>query len=122
MDNELLKALGNLLDEKLKYINDDIKEMKNDISGMKNDINEMKNDTSGIKSDIELIKIQQKEHGTILRILEDKANTNKAEHDKLSNDMIKLSGKVEDMRKDLVMVEKVTARNMENIASLKIIK
>lgn len=64
--------------------------MKNDISGMKSDINEMKNDTSGIKSDIELIKIQQKEHGTILRILEDKANTNKAEHDKLSNDMIKL--------------------------------
>ncbi|AZV55936.1 hypothetical protein [Clostridium sp. AWRP] len=108
MDNELLKALGNLLDEKLKYINDDIKEIKSDISGIKNDI--------------ELIRIQQKEHGAILRILEDKANTNKAEHDKLSNDMIQLSGKVEDMRKDLATVEVVTARNMENIASLKIIK
>lgn len=51
-----------------------------------------------------------------------KIRRNKAEYDKLSADMIKLSGKVEDMSKDLVMVEKVTARNMENIADLKIVK
>ncbi|NMM61289.1 hypothetical protein HBE96_00945 [Clostridium sp. P21] len=129
MDKELLKALGELLDEKLGYVKkdisslkDDVSSLKNDVSNVKNDVSNIKNDLSNMKSDIELIKTQQKEHGVILRILEDKANTNKAEHDKLSNDIIHLSAKVEDMRKDLATVEVVTARNMENIANLKIIK
>lgn len=94
MDKEFLKAIGELLDEKL----------------------------TPIKEDISLIKTQQEEHGRILRILEDKATTNKAEHDKLFNEVAHLSEKVECMRKDLATVEVVTARNMENIAQLKIIK
>ncbi|WP_278320155.1 hypothetical protein [Clostridium sporogenes] len=40
----------------------------------------------------------------------------------MSNDIMQLSGKVENMRKDLATVEVVTARNMENIAQLKVIK
>jgi len=35
---------------------------------------------------------------------------------------MQLSGKVENMRKDLATVEVVTARNMQNIAQLKVIK
>jgi hypothetical protein len=101
MDNELLKALSNLLDEKLEPI---------------------KSDITNMKSDIVLIKTQQEEHGRILRILEDKTVINKAEHDKLSNDIMHLSEKVEGMRRDLATVEIVTARNMENIANLKIVK
>lgn len=101
MDKEFIKAIGELLDEKLIPIKEDINEMKQDIS---------------------LIKTQQEEQGRILRILEDKATTNKAEHDKLSNEMAHISEKVEGMRKDLATVEVVTARNMENIAQLKIIK
>lgn len=108
MDKEFLKAIGELLDEKLIPI-------KEDIGGIKKDMNEM-------KQDISLIKTQQEEQGRILRILEDKATTNKAEHDKLSNEMAHISEKVESMRKDLATVEVVTARNMENIAQLKIIK
>lgn len=115
MDKEFLKAIGELLDEKLIPI-------KEDISGIKQDMNEMKQDMNEMKQDISLIKTQQEEHGRILRILEDKATTNKAEHDKLSNEMAHISEKVESMRKDLATVEVVTARNMENIAQLKIIK
>lgn len=101
MDKEILKAFSDLLDEKLEPIKSDIGNMKSDIS---------------------LIKTQQEEQSRILRILEDKAVTNKAEHDKLSNEMAHLSEKVENMRKDLATVEVVTARNMENIAKLKIVK
>lgn len=101
MDKEILSALSGLLDEKLNPIKEDI---------------------SSLKDDVKYIKIQQEEQGKILRVLEDKAITNKAEHDKLSNDIIQLSGKVENMRKDLATVEVVTARNMENIAQLKVIK
>jgi hypothetical protein len=94
LDKELLKALGDLLDEKLSPIKDD---MKN-------------------------IKTQQEESISILRALEHKADVNKSEHDKLFNDIAKLSGTVENMRKDLSAVEVVTARNLENIAQLKIVK
>jgi len=40
----------------------------------------------------------------------------------MSNDIAILSGNIESMRKDLCAVEVVTARNMENIAQLKIVK
>ena len=94
MDKELLKVLSDLLDEKLLPIKDDIKN----------------------------IKTQQEESISILRSLEHKADVNKSEHDKLSNDISKLSGTMENMRKDLSAVEVVTARNLENIAQLKIVK
>lgn len=112
MDKELLKALSDMLDEKL-----DVK-----LDPIKRDIADMKSDIINMKEDIILIKTQQQEHGIILRVLEDKAVVNKAEHDKLNNDIIHLSEKVEEMRKDLAAVEIVTARNMQNIATLKIVK
>lgn len=136
MDKEILSTLGALLDEKLNPIKEDISGVKKDVSGLKGDVSSLKEDmsslkedvsglksnVSSLKEDVKYIKIQQEEQGKILRVLEDKAITNKAEHDKLSNDIIQLSGKVENMRKDLATVEVVTARNMENIAQLKVIK
>lgn len=108
MDKELLKALGDLLDEKLSPIKDDITNIKGDIKN--------------VKDDIINIKTQQEESISILRALEHKADVNKSEHDKLFNDIAKLSGTVENMRKDLSAVEVVTARNLENIAQLKLVK
>ncbi|HDK7155675.1 TPA: hypothetical protein PTV43_000786 [Clostridium botulinum] len=129
MDKEILSALSALLDEKLNPIKEDISGVKKDVSGLKEDISGLKGDVSSLKEDVyslkedvKYIKIQQEEQVKILRVLEDKAITNKVEHDKLSNDIIQLSGKVENMRKDLATVEVVTARNMENIAQLKVIK
>ncbi|MEL5865090.1 hypothetical protein [Clostridium cochlearium] len=136
MDKEMLTVLSSLLDEKLNPIKEDISTLKEDVSGLKRDVSVLKEDISTLKEDVsglkrdvsvlkedvKFIKVQQKEQGRILRILEDKAITNKAEHDKISNEIVHLSEKVENMRKDLATVEVVTARNMENIARLKVIK
>ena len=136
MDKELFNALSSLLDEKLAPIKDDISGMKNeigtikdDMSGMKNeigvikgDMSSMKNEIGVIKGDIKYIKIQQEESYLILKSLEHNSEVNKAEHDKFSNDVAHLYGEVESMRKDLSAVEVVTARNMEHIAQLKVIK
>lgn len=62
------------------------------------------------------------EHTQILRALEHLAQVNKSEHDRMFNDIAHLKGETEAMRKDLATVEIVTARNMENIAHLKLIK
>lgn len=108
MDNELLKALSTLFDEKLEPIKNDIKSLKSDVAGLKDDV-------TGLKK-------QQEESYQILKSLEHKAEINKAEHDKFSNEIAHLAGEIQNMRKDLSTVEIVTARNMENIAQLKIIK
>ena len=62
------------------------------------------------------------EHTQILRALEHLAQVNKSEHDRMFNDIVHIKGETEAMRKDLATVEIVTARNMENIAHLKLIK
>jgi predicted nucleic acid-binding Zn-ribbon protein len=115
LDKELLKSLGDLLDDKLSPLKHDIKSMKDDINNINKDIN-------NINNDIKNIKAQQEESISILKSLEHKADVNKSEHDKLFNDIANLSGTVENMRKDLSAVEVVTARNLENIAQLKLAK
>jgi len=129
LDKELIKSLSDLLDEKLTPIKNDIKNIKSDLSGVKSDLSgvksdlsNVKSDLSNVKSDLKSIKSQQEESISILRALEHKADINKAEHDKLFNDIANLTGSVENMRKDLSAVEVVTARNMENIAQLKLVK
>ncbi|WP_185651491.1 hypothetical protein [Clostridium sp. DJ247] len=62
------------------------------------------------------------EHTQILRALEHLAQVNKSEHDRMFNDIAYIKGETESIRKDLAAVEIVTARNMENIAHLKLIK
>lgn len=108
MDNELLNALSTLLDEKLEPI--------------KSDVSNLRVDVSNLKIDLKHIKTQQEESCQILKSLEHNSEINKAEHDKFANDLADISGQLENMRKDLSTVEIVTARNMENIAQLKIIK
>jgi hypothetical protein len=58
----------------------------------------------------------------IVRALEHSAQINKAEHDKMANDIIHIKGDVEGLRKDLSTVEIVTANNYADIARLKSIK
>jgi hypothetical protein len=105
LEKEILEAIGKLLDEKLDE----------KLTPIRKEIRDLKTDT-------ELIKVQQKEHGAILSILLDKAEVNRAKHDKLTHDMAQVLETINNMRKDLTVVEIVTARNMENIAHLKAIK
>jgi predicted nucleic acid-binding Zn-ribbon protein len=62
------------------------------------------------------------EHTLILRALEHSAQVNKADHDKMSNDIAKIQGNVAGIKKDLSQVELVTANNWADIAKLKSVK
>ena len=63
-DNELLLAMSDLLDIKLKStiqselqpLKDDIRDMKDDIKSLKNDVNMLKEDVSGLKNDVNMLK------------------------------------------------------------------
>lgn len=62
------------------------------------------------------------ENTQILRALEHSAEVNKAEHDKMSNDIAHIKGDIEGIRKDINFVEEATAKNWGDIAKLKAIK
>lgn len=62
------------------------------------------------------------ENTQILRVLEHAAEVNKAEHDKMANDIAHIKGEVEAIKKDVSTVEIVTANNYADLAKLKAVK
>lgn len=80
----------------------------------------------GLKKDfeqkIDVLSSQVHENTQILKALEHSAQVNKAEHDKMTFDLVEISGEVKAMRKDLATVELVTANNWSDIVKLKSVK
>ena len=62
------------------------------------------------------------ENTQILRALEHKADVNKAEHDKMGNDIAHIKGSIESIKKDMSTIEIVTSSNYADIAKLKAVK
>ena len=75
-----------------------------------------------LESKVDKLETKLDEHALILRALEHSAEVNKAEHDKMSNDIAKIQGDVAGIRKDLSQVELVTANNWADIIKLKAVK
>lgn len=99
-----------------------IDNMGKDISSLKGDVSTLKADMSLVKDDIKFLKISQQEDHQILKNLEHNSNVNKAEHDKMMNDIAYIKGDLSSLRKDLSTVEIVTANNYADIAKLKAVK
>ena len=65
------------------------------------------------------IKSQLNENTQILKALEHKAEINKAEHDKMSNDIAHMQGDITSIKNVVTIVEEVTAQNWNDIIKLK---
>lgn len=75
-----------------------------------------------LESDINELKTQVTENTQILKSLEHSAEINKAEHDRMQNDIVHINGNIEVIKRDLSQVEIVTANNWADIAKLKAVK
>ena len=75
-----------------------------------------------ILAKVDRIDTQQQEDHQILKNLEHNSNVNKAEHDKMLNDITHIKGDVEALRKDISNVEIITSSNWNDIAKLKAVK
>lgn len=111
-----------MIKEELQPVHEDLDGLKRDINSIQQDFDWMQQDIIDMKKDISHVKIQQEEQGQLMKILLDKTETNKVEHDLLSQDMTQVTENIDGMRKDLSTLEILTARNMERIAHLKAIK
>ena len=77
---------------------------------------------NGLETKVSGLETKLDEHTLILRALEHSAQVNKAEHDKMSNDIAKIQGDVAGIRKDFYQVELVTANNWADIVKLKAVQ
>lgn len=96
MNKETIKLLGDLLDEKLDKKLD-----------------------KKLDEKLEPIKAKLDEHTQILIALEHLAQVNKAEHDKMSNDIAHMKGDIESIKKGLAGVELITANNWSDIVKIR---
>ena len=71
---------------------------------------------------VDNLEAKADEHTLILRALEHSTQANKAEHDKMFNDIAKIQGDVIGIKKGLSQVELVTANNWADIVNLKAVK
>ncbi|KGG80963.1 hypothetical protein Y919_03400 [Caloranaerobacter azorensis H53214] len=112
MNEELLNSIRAIIKEELKPVKvsihnmeDDINSMKGDINGLKDGFDNMKVDIDSMKGDIKSIKTLQEEDHLILKALEHKAEINKAEHDKIINNLAHLNGKITNMKNTLKSIK-----------------
>ena len=75
-----------------------------------------------LREELGPIKTSLEENTRILRALEHSSEVNKAEHDKIINDITHIKGNVEGLRKDLANVEIIISSNWNEIAKLKLVK
>ena len=119
MDNEMLEILKRLetkMDKGLDRLEDKMDKGLDSLeTKMNTGLNKLEDKISGLGAKMD-------EHTLILRALEHSAQVNKAEHDKMSNDIAKIQGDVAGIRKDLSQVELVTANNWADIVRLKAVK
>ena len=55
-DNEMLLALSDLFDKKLKPVKDDVKTLKDDVKILKDDVKTLKDDVGTLKNDVGALK------------------------------------------------------------------
>jgi peptidoglycan hydrolase CwlO-like protein len=121
VDKEILEILKGIQID-IKNMQTDIKDTQADIKGMEADIKDTQTDIKHMKTDIKDLKTRQEETYQIFKALEHSAEINKAEHDKMTNDIAYIKGTMESIKKDVSTVEIVTANNYADIAKLKAVK
>lgn len=105
--------------EILESILREMASMKDDMASMKDDMTSMKGEMASVKDEIKWIKEQQKEDHSILKALMHNSEINKAEHDKMSNDIAHIQGYLNNIDENLEAVKDIIGRHEVDIKVLK---
>lgn len=94
-------------------------ELSNQFDSLRKDVNSK---LSNLENKVDALQIQTKENTEILKSLVHSAEVNKAEHDRMDNDIAHIKGELESIREILVKVGIVTSSNWNKIDKLNAIK
>lgn len=113
LDGRDLQLLSNLLDQKLKPIQEDIsvlkvemKEVKQDIAELKEDVATLKEDVAVLKEDVAILKVEMKEVKQDIAVLKEDVAVLKLDSAELKKGVRKLNDDLINLRIDHSRVEK----------------
>ncbi|QIB27564.1 hypothetical protein [Caloranaerobacter azorensis] len=115
MDVSLLDAIREMLKEELKPINERLGAVEDNIKGMDKRLETVELEISGIKE----------EHGLLLRSIEEKLQIQSKAIEKIEfieGDIKAIRKDIDKMKKDIYLIERVTAKNWVEINELKAAK
>lgn len=90
-------------------------ELKSNSTELKSLREEVKSNSTELKS----IRLQQQEDHLILKALEHSAQVNKAEHDKMANDIAHIQGNVKNIAENIDAVKEIIGRHEVDLKVLK---
>lgn len=110
------------LENKVSIIDEKISNLENKVSDLDSKVSTIDGKVSNLENKVSIMEIQTKENTQILHALLHLAEVNKAEHDKMMNDIAYVKGDVAALRRDITNVEIITSSNWGEIARLKAVK
>lgn len=128
-DRELLeKILGELTGVKnevssvkdgLSSVKDEVSSVKDEVSLVKDEVSSIDNRVGSIENEVKWIKTQQQEDHLILKALMHNSEVNKAEHDKMLNEMAYMEGHLKNIDENLNAVKEIIGKHEVDIRVLK---
>lgn len=116
VDDQLLSAIGNLMDQKLEPIHKEIKDMKSDIFELKEDVVGLKEDVKGLNSRITRVEvILENDISKQINILAEGHMDNAKRIEQISED-------VSDMKEKISVLYTISQRNVREIRRLSRVK
>ncbi len=128
MDSKItsLDSKVNEMDSKITSLDSKVNEMDSKITSLDSKVNEMDSKitsldgkVNNLESEFKLMKSSQEESYQILKSLEHNSQVNKAEHDRMHIDLAEVKGGVSNIENDLLLVERVSSKNWNEITYIK---
>ncbi|MDI0267315.1 hypothetical protein QIW52_15120 [Clostridioides difficile] len=125
MDEKILELLQKM-ESSINEMQGEIKGINTRLDGIENEVKEVKADINtkfnSIDKRFDIVESQLNENTQILKALEHKADVSKAEHDKMSFDILHIQGDISEIKQDLNATQIITSKNWSDIEKLKSIK
>ncbi|MDD3224269.1 MAG: hypothetical protein PHX70_06110 [Clostridium sp.] len=122
LDAETLKQILKEELEPIKIKLNEIDSIKEEINSIKEELGPIKtklNQIDSIKEELKPIKAKLDETYEIVRALEHSSQVNKAEHDKITNDIAHISGHIKNIDENIGAVKDIIGRHEVDITVLK---
>ena len=114
-----VKAEVSLVKAEVGLVKDEVSSVKAEVGSVKDEVDSVKDEVSSIKDEVKLIKTQQQEDHLILKALMHNSEVNKAEHDKMFNEMAYMEGHLKNIDENLDAVKEIIGRHEVDIRVLK---
>jgi len=113
MDKEILNLLH--------QINNKVDSLDTKVDNLATKVDNLATKVDNLDKRMDILEVKEDENSRILRALEHSAQVNKAEQDKVNNNIAYLSGDIKELKRDVTAIEIITSKNWNEIATLKAI-